>query len=84
MAPRLDLGVKFMTTIYLLLAKHGPNDAGEVVDVYATKSLANFTKGFLEAENADYVDAINSSDRAAIQPPFFTATLVVEEREVKA
>lgn len=71
-----------MNKVYLLLAKHGPNDAGEVIDVYATDFLANVAKGFLEAEHRDYVNAINTLNPGydGFQPIYFTATLVVEER----
>lgn len=72
-----------MNKVFLLLAKHGPNDKGHIFDVYLTNEDANMAVQKLEERNREFVDAINSGDMSAIEPPHFTATLVVEEREVK-
>lgn len=69
-------------TVYLLLARHGPNDKGEVVDVYATTLLAQQARIAMEDKCRAYVDSLNTGGNIE-EPPYFVFTLVVEEREVR-
>jgi len=68
--------------VYLLLARHGPNDKGEVVDVYATSLLAQQARIDMEDKCRTYVESLNMGG-CVEEPPYFGCTLVVEEREVR-
>lgn len=72
-----------MTTVFLLLARHGPNDKGEVVSVHLTQESAIAAKDVLDRLHGEYTFTINMNCESVVIPPYFTATLVVEEREVK-
>jgi len=69
--------------VYLLLAKHSPNEDGGVIAVYATSLLAQQARIAIEAQCRAYVDSLNMGGNVE-EPLHFTATLVVEEREVKS